>query len=196
MPDPTAPFWLDWAYDRRNADVGTRSRYGNYLGDRIGWFERIDYDDPTTAFASTAWRIATGPIMAPPLVHCHERILGTTVQRNGWDGGMAVAVRLATPLPAALGDARPASGCRYRGYGGDGFFRGDFEGPSEEDLTKAAYLLAETQILWQLPTGTLPTISEVPASLPEIFELSAACLEAIVAGLNREVGPLLERLES
>jgi hypothetical protein len=90
---------------------------------------------------------------------------------------------------------RPSSGCRYRGYGGDAFFRGDFEGPSEEDLTKAAYLLTETQVLRHLPQEVLPAIREVPTDPAEIFRLAVTCVEGIVVGLNREVGPLLDRLE-
>lgn len=194
MSDLTRPFWLDWDHDRNGADIGTTSRYGNYLSSRTSWFAEIDYEEPASAFAAAAWRIATGPIMSPPLVHCHERILGVTLQRSQWDGGMLAAVRLATPLPAALTGAR-SSGGWYRGYGGDGFFRGDFEGPSEEDLTKSAYLLAEAQVLWQLPPDTLPSIREVPTNPAEIFRLAATCVEALVNGLNDEVGPLLERLE-
>jgi hypothetical protein len=196
MPDPTCPFWLDWDHDRNGANIGTESRYGNYLSSRTSWFAEIDYEEPASAFAATAWRIATGPVMSPPLVHRHERILGVTLQRSRWDGGMLAAVRLATRRPEALADARTPLNRWYRGWGDNGgFLRGDFDGPSEEDLTKGAYLLAETQVLWQLPADALPAISEVPTDPAEIFRLAVACVEALVAGLNREVGPLLERLE-
>jgi len=193
MPDPTTPFWLDWDYDRDNADTGTQSRYGNYLRQDARLFAEIDYDDPAAAFAATAWRIATGPVMSPPLVRCHPRILGTVLQRNDWDGGMLAAVRLATGLPSTLAGARPADGGYYRGYGSTW---GPYDGPSEEDLTKGSYLLAEAQVLWQLPPGALPMICKVPTGQDEIFRLAAGCVRALVGELNRHVGPLLERLES
>lgn len=201
MPDPTTPFWLDWDYDRRNADTGTSSRYGNYLRQDARWFTLIDYEEPASAFAAAAWRIATGPVMSPPLVRCHERILGTSVQRNDWDGGMIAAVTLASHCPVVLANAKPTAGGWYRGYGRhDVFLRGDFEGPSEEDLAKGhPYLLHSSQVVWQLPPDALPPIHEVPTAPAEFYRLArlaVACVEALVNGLNDEVGPLLERLES
>lgn len=197
MPDPTCPFWLDWPYDRDNADTGTKSRYGNYLRQDAKWFTLIDFDEPATAFAATAWRIATGPIMSPPLVRRHERILGVTLQRSQWDGGMLAAVNLASHCPVVLANAKPTTGGWYRGYGGHGaFLRGDFEGPHEEDLAKGnRYLLHSSQVVWQLPADTLPPIHEVPTDPGEIFQLAVGYVDALVVALNREVGPLLERLE-
>jgi hypothetical protein len=192
MPDLNA-YYLDWDYDRRNADTGTGSRFGNYLRQSARSFAAIDDDDPAAAFAATAWRTATGPVMSPPLVSCHGRILSTVVQRSQWDGGMIVAVRLATGLPSELFGARPSSGGYYRSHGSTW---GRFDGPGEEDLTKGAYLLPEAQVVWRFPDGTLPAIRRVPTGHNEIFRLAVACVEAIVDGLNREVGPLLERLGS
>lgn len=196
MPDSTRPFWIDWEYDRDNADTDTTSRYGNYLRQDARWFTLIDFDEPAVAFAATAWKIATGPVMSPPLVRSHERILGVNLQRSQWDGGMLAAVRLATGLPAVLVGARTSAGRWYRGWGdSDGLFRGDFEFPAEEDLAKGSYLFAETQVQWQIPAGTLRAIDVVPSDPDEIFRLAVTCVKVLVAALNREVGPLLERLE-
>jgi hypothetical protein len=39
---------------------------------------------PTVEFARIAWRIATGPILAPPLVRSHPRVMDMGLQRSDW----------------------------------------------------------------------------------------------------------------
>lgn len=187
------PFWLDWKYDRANADTGTGSRYGNYLAQLTRLFDEIWYDDPSVEFAAVAWRVATGPIMSPPLVRRHPRISGVSVGRSDWNGEMTADVNLVSPRPAALHNAETASGGYYRGLHRNAW--DEYDGIGEDDLTRNAYLLTEVRLLWQLPAGTLPTIKEVPTGSDAIFRQAVECLKALAGALNREVGPIIERLE-
>jgi hypothetical protein len=194
MPDPTRPFGLDWEYDRANADTGTRSRYGNYLYQRATSFAEIWYDDPSVEFARIAWRIATGPIMAPPLVRSHPRVMSVSLERSDWNGEMIADVRLVSPRPQSLANAKPADGDYYRDYYLNAWDK--YDGIGEEDLTRSSYLLTEARLLWQLPVGKLPTIKEIPTGSDALFRQAVECLDVLVWALNREVGPVIERLET
>ncbi|WP_431976043.1 hypothetical protein [Micromonospora haikouensis] len=193
MSNPTSPFWLDWEYDRDNADTGTQSRYGNYLHSRTESFREIWDDDPSAEFAATAWRIATGPIMSPPLVRRHPRVMGVSVQRSDWNGEMIADVRLVSHRPQPLGNAKTADGAYYRDYRLNAWDA--YEGIGTDDLTRGSYLLTEVRLLWQLPVGKLPTITEVPTDGDALFRQAVACLDALVWALNREVEPVIEQLE-
>lgn len=192
MPDPR-PFWLDWEYDKRNADTGTKSRYGNYVYSNTRSFRGISYDDPSVEFARTAWRIATGPILAPPLVRRHPRVIDVELQRSDWNGEMLADVRLISGRPQPLANARTSDGAYYRDYELDAW--NQYEGIGEEDLTRNAYLLTDVRLLWQLPIGKLPVIREVPASSDALFHQAVECLDVLVWALNREVGPVIDQLE-
>ena len=194
MSDPITAYWLDWDYDQDRANTGTRSRYGNYLASRAGSFAEIDDDDPTVAFARLAWRIATGPILAPPLVRSHPRVASTSLLRSDWNGEMIADVTLVSPRPHALAHFKTAGG----GYYGDQRFdawSGHYEGVSEEELERGPYLLTNVRLLWQLPPGTLPSIKEIPAGGDALYRQAVECVEVLVAALNAEVEPAIARLE-
>jgi hypothetical protein len=192
VPDPIRAFWIDWDYDRNNADTGTRSRYSNYLRQSPS-FGEIWYDDPSVEFAAIAWRIATGPIMSPPLVHSHPRIMGAAVQRSDWNGEMIADIRLVSRRPQALFNAKTVGGTYYRDCQLDPW--GSYAGIGEEDLTRNAYLTAELRMLWQLPAGTLSTLTAVPTDHAALFDQAVECVETLVRALNREVAPVIEQLE-
>lgn len=91
-------FWIDHDYDRDYAGDGV-SRYGAYLYSRAHQF-REDGEpitDPVT-FATTAFTIASSPIMAPGYVHRHPRIRHVSWC---WDDDYRAAfeVQLVAPLP-------------------------------------------------------------------------------------------------
>lgn len=187
------PFWLDWEYDRDNADTGTRSRFGNYLRQADHLFREIWYDDPTVEVARLAWRTATGPVMAPPLVRSHPRITGATLHRNDWDGGMFADIQLVAPRPHVLAGLRTPGFDWWRDQHRDAWDM--YEGVGGEDLAKGrAYLLTEARMLWQIPAGTLPEVKEVPSGAA-LFDHAVECLRVLVAALNREVGPVIEKVE-
>jgi hypothetical protein len=193
MSDPTRPFWLDWEYDRANADTGTRSRYGNYLYSRAASFAEIWTDDLSVEFAALAWRIATGPIMAPPLVRSHPRVMSATLARSGWNGEMTGDVRLVSPRPRPLANAKTADGAYYQDNDLNAWDQ--YDGVGEDDLTRNSYLLTEVRLLWQLPVGKLPVIKEVPTGSDALFRQAVECLDVLVWALNREVGSVIEQLE-
>lgn len=186
------PFWFDWDYDRNYASNGT-SRYAAYLADRDQSFREIWDDNPSVEFAALAWRIATGPIMSPPLVHSHPRIVRATAERSGWNGELVADIWLVSPRPAALANAKDSAGRWYRDRQTDTW--GEYEGVGEQDLTRAPYLTTTVQMLWQLPTGTVPPIAEVPAAGNALHRQALECLDVLVGALNREVGPILDLLE-
>lgn len=180
------PFWLDWDYDRANADAGTASRYDNYLRLRSREFEYIDYDDPTVAFAVEAWRTATGPVMSPPLVRRDERVCAALLSRSYWDGQLAAEVTLVAPTPSGLRSATSHAGAYYRVP--------PAEGITEEDTARRPYLSSTVQLLIPMGWVKLPKLTAVPSSHKELFAAAHACVGVLVDALNAEVGPLLDQI--
>lgn len=191
---------LDHAYDRANADIGTGSRYGNYLYSRqknfTGIFEDDDfYDDydPSLRFAFAAWDVATGPVMSPPFVRAPRLVLGTNFTRSEENGEAIMDVELVCPRPAALRNVATAGGSYFRDWSTDAF--GQVEPVGSRELTKASYLFTRAQVLVQIPPGTLPTVKTMPVGSGRLIDQAVQCVQAMVDVLNREVGPLVDRLE-
>lgn len=106
-------FTIDERYDRVHAS-DRRSRYGVYLAQRAGMF-RVADDQPTAdaaEFAAAALEVGMSPIMSPPYVGSHRRILYVGRHRDE-DGRTAISLELAAPLPAGL-DA--LLGWHWRGW--------------------------------------------------------------------------------
>jgi len=202
--NPTArvPFYLNRTYDSSRADSGTRSRYGNYLIQRRSTFVEIagwGYDDPSVEFAAAAWRIANGPIMAPPFVVSHRRVLSAELQRSDWNGEAILNVDLISTRPPALSNWLTAGGRRYyRDWRTD--YAGDYEGVGDRDVMDSPYMLTRTQVLLQLPAGTLPRVTEIPTGADKtqtdrLLDLALDCLVVVVRELNKEIGPIIEQLD-
>lgn len=182
-------FRLDTAYDRDRADPGTPSRYGNYLRFEAATFAsmRGDYDDPTVPFTALAWRVATGPVMAPPLVQYPRRVNGVRLERNDWDGTALLRVDLITGRPPALEYASTSDGRRYRSWPTG--FSGNFEPIGDREASVYPFLLTSAEVLLPVPTGTLPRVRG-----DDLYKSAIAGVRALVRLLNREIGPLLEKL--
>lgn len=95
-------FVPDDRYDRDHAS-DFESRYGAYLRRNTALF--LDsYEDLTRdrlEFAAAAWRIAQAPVMSPPYVLAHPRVLSAEPTWD-FDGRLAVAVDIATEIPREL----------------------------------------------------------------------------------------------
>lgn len=182
-------FRLDTEWDRDRADPGTPSRYGNYLRSEAATFEEIrkDYDDPTVPFIALAWRVATGPVMSPPYVVYPRRVTHVQLERNNWDGSSILRVDLITDRPQSLQDAKTGGGRRFRGWATR--YDGSFTAIDDRDVAAEPYLLPRADVLLPVPAGTLPRVGA-----GELLDDALAGVRAMVRLLNREVGPLLDRL--
>jgi hypothetical protein len=185
--------WVDRGYDREFASDG-RSRYGFYLRERPGWFADLDPGEPECAegdrvrFAQAAWTIANGPIMAPPLVLTHPRVLSVTAQGDEWDWGhLLVTVELVSALPACLGGVLrwPWQGWAHDSYLG---WHEPDRGPG--DPPRVA--LPTLAVVVPVPAAGLP----VPGPVQPVTAEALGAVEAVAAVLNAELRPVLAALDS
>jgi hypothetical protein len=183
------PFFVDDAYDVENASDGV-SRFGAYLRHNATAFN--DGDDQVTPdpvdFAIEAWRVATGPIMAPAYLRIGDgRILAATCGRNHFDGNLLADVTLAVPRPAAL--------TRIAGYGEwDVDLHNNHLEPSEEDLGRGPVMLTTTRLMLPVPTHELFAPRKAPARL-SLADASAA-VRRLARLLSDQVTPILNALTS
>jgi hypothetical protein len=190
----TAPeaFWIDRAYDREYASDGI-SRYGAYLRDAT--FEPWTDQDRAVEWAVFAWERATGPVMSPGYVHYHPRVLSAQLERSGWDASLAAGVTFVSSWPEQFKSALVKS---VRFGDKDTYwqdwpteYRGDttcYYEPRDADVAVRPYLLTTVSLQFTVPSAALP---EPPAS--SVAQLSAGqqAVAAVVAELNRIVGPVL-----
>lgn len=108
-----AAFTIDERYDRVHAS-DRRSRFGAYLTMRTSSF--LDAGDAPTAnpaiFAVTAFTTGLSPVMAPPYVATHRRILNARSHIDE-ERRVAMAVDLAVPLPPSAAELLT---WRWRGW--------------------------------------------------------------------------------
>jgi hypothetical protein len=188
-----AAFWLDRGYDLEHASDGI-SRYGAYLRDTA--FEPWTDDDQATEWAVFAWERATGPVMSPGYVRYHPRILAARLERSGWDGSLTANVSLVSDWPAQLTTAlarSPRLGARDAhwqdwpteslGGGTVGYYE-----PGEADVAAQPYLLATLSLRFTVSWAALP---RPPASSAALLSAGQQAVAAVVAELNRIVGPVL-----
>lgn len=181
------PFWVDDDHDQYYADRPGGSRYGSYVRQRINAFKEWDTDTTITAdpvrYACAAWRVATGPIMAPGYVRHAPRILDATMERSGEDGSLLADVTLATDPPVRLND--------WDGWDRD---RSEWLVPGDGRLVRRPAMLALTRLLFTIPTGHLFRPG-MPSAMVDIGEAKAA-VAALVWGLNLRVEPVIAALEA
>ena len=190
----TAPeaFWVDRAYDREYASDGI-SRYGAYLRDAA--FEPWTDHDQVVEWAVFAWERSTGPVMSPGYVRYHPRVLSAQLERSGWDGSLVAGVTLVSCWPEQFTRALARSvsfgdkdsywqdwPTEYRG-GTSCYFE-----PSEADVAARPYLLTTLSLRFTMPSAALP---QPPATLAARLSAGQQAVAAVVAGLNRIVGPVL-----
>jgi hypothetical protein len=189
-------FWIDYTYDADNADSGTGSRYGNYLRMNRRQFDDMWTDERTVEFAAIAWRIATGPVMAPPFVHEHPLIMSASLERSGWDGSLIASVVFASARPQALARPRRHDGREWAQwdfpYPGRSFLADPPLTITEEQAASRPYLVTTSQAVFPVPTGSLP---RVPDPIRALTSLATATVESLVELLNREMNPLLEAVD-
>lgn len=195
--------WIDQGYDKDLASDGV-SRYGVYAKEAFAanrepwdWFD----DTPELAridFAATAWRAATGPVMAPGYVRYHHLVTGTRIARSGWDGSLTGYVSLATPPPAGIAKLH-----RWRDWESE--LEGDHYrpvGPYEQQIADVAkgnaftgYALTTVELAFPMPqaAAALPDLPAGPDA-PELVDAAKATIGVLVDALNALVGPVIDTL--
>lgn len=195
----TKAFWIDYEYDADHANRANGSRYFDYITDKAGAFEDCwDWEEvPKARFAATAWRIATGPIMAPGYVRIHPRILGVDLERSDWDGSLLACVDLITPPPHALQSSSEWGGGKWwRSWPSESLSsREAYYYPSGEDLAKDPYILPSVSLRFLIPDDRVLAPPADHPSLPELQHAAQHCVKALVDELNASITPVIEKLE-
>lgn len=190
MHHAATPFWLDTERDQRNADLGTSSRYMNYVDQRLDWFD-LDHDDPRASVAVAAWRIARGPIMSPPYVCSHRRILEAQLIRSEWNGRLVATADLVSHRPPALDGLRDAQGFRARDWHLDEMADA-FHGPGGRDLEQRWYITTTVNVAAELPDSLFDSL---PPLSRNVAATAHAYLPHLVAAMNTWLGPVINSLE-
>jgi hypothetical protein len=148
-------------------------------------------------FAALAWRVASGPIMAPGYVRRHPRSLAAQLEQNYWDGSLAASVDLITPWPRQLQVSCEWMKQTCRGWWHDRptDFRGSFLAPSDEDITKRPYLLASASLRFAVPHRRLPHPPSARHAEYELEELARQSVAVLVKELNHVVEPVLHTFD-
>jgi hypothetical protein len=177
-------FWIDEQYDRDNASNGV-SRYDSYVRLYQAEFaEAIISDRDRSAFAAVAWRVATGPIMAPGYVRQHERVRSARLTRNYEDGSLYATVDLVGITPRRLEYGPPQWWPWPREHG-------HYYEPEGRDLISARFLLTTTTALFPLPKEFLPGWG----SIGKVEDAAKRVVHKLVALMNDTVTPLIQTLE-
>jgi hypothetical protein len=198
---PASAFWIDADYDTEHASNGN-SRYGAYILQNLDGFTECWDGTWDTAlpvhFAAQAWRVATGPIMAPGYVHHHARVLSARLEHNYADASLAANVELITPWPQALRQSIEWMQQTDRGWWHDWptTLSDTYIDPGEEDVSKRPYLLASAVLRFTVPGGQLPDSPSAGHTDDELVGRAMQSVAAVVVALNRIVGPVIRTLEA
>ena len=118
-------------------------RYGGYV--RRGRFDPCSDDNQAAELAWYAWQQGTGPVMTPPYVSRHERVI--TVSLGTGEGLLTARIDVVMPQPGHLrhlrsdedrGWWRDWQTAAFGGYYGDDPMD-DYEPPSEPDFGREEY---------------------------------------------------------
>lgn len=181
--------WIDEITDRELASDGV-SRFGAYL--RQGAHRFLDWDDMPTrdpaAFAARAFEIATTPIMSPPYVVTHPRVI-TCVPHRDEDDRHALHIDMAMGLPARVRTELPGFWRGWQQTSG-----GMFYAPWDNDRP-AAY----ATVTFRVP---FPPVDHLPAPAydhgagrsPHIPTAQAALLALVAHANDALAGGLLATL--
>jgi hypothetical protein len=153
-------FVLREAYDRDRASDG-RSRFGVYLRQHARYFD--DEDGPTAdraQFAAAAFTVARVPIMSPPYVGTHPRVV---LAEPVWDtdGRCGVLVGFAVPISERIADRLPVDTAGWHRDGDDGPYYA-----SERLDRTAAY--GQLVVRVPFPVELLPAPAYTDTSMPDV----------------------------
>ncbi|OLF07077.1 hypothetical protein [Actinophytocola xanthii] len=179
-------FVLRDVYDLAHASDG-RSRYGAYLAHNTGRFRDID-DIPSSdpaAFAAAAFAIASRPIMSPPYVSTHPRVVFAA---PSWDQDRppGLSIDLATPMSASIADQLPTGTAGWEHDPRTGQYH-----PPDGDSRLAAYTRLTVRL--PLPVELLPPPSYTATGIAEV-ETAKRAVRTISAHANSVLAHLIVAL--
>lgn len=181
-------FTLRDVYDFSHASDG-QSRYRAYLAQNVRRF-RFGGDKLTTEpteFAAAAFVIASPPIMSPPYVGTHPRVMHATPQ---WDTNRrcAMQLNLAVPLAEQIADQLPA----HFGVWGRGPSSGRYYAPEDNDEPTACARLA---IRIPLPVDLLPRPTYTHDGVADV-DTAKRAIRAICTHANSILTHLIIKLDT
>lgn len=190
--------WTDDTHDRIRGGHDQQSRYGAYLRrhrDLFAAHEEGVYDSDEIHegiiaspvwFAVAAWRVATGPIMSPPYVQTHPRVINATLTGAQDVAGAVAIVTLAAPIPERV---RSVSH-RWSGWL-RGAITGEYRVPEEDQAT----MLGTLELRIPIPADTLPRPHRrVIDGVPDVADAKDA-VRVVDRVICRYANPVLEALE-
>jgi hypothetical protein len=181
-------FVIHDTYDRKYASDGN-SRLGAYLAQYMHRFESsggaltLLRDE----FAAAAFGVATAPIMSPPYVGTHQRVLLASAQ---WDENRrcGLVIDLATPTPASLADQLPSRTRRWQRHAPTARFC-----PPEDNDELAAYSHLTVRVPFAVEL--LPDPAYTDAGVPDVLTAKRS-LRALTAHANTVLIHLITHLDS
>lgn len=181
-----AAFTIDDRYDRVHAS-DRRSRFGAYLAMRSSQFlstDEVPTVDPAV-FAATAFTTGLSPVMTPPYVATHRRILNVCSHIDE-ERRVAMAVDLAVSLPFK---AAELLGWRWRGWDTTGS-TGRYRMPYDNERPAAC---AHVTLRIPIDSRRLPDPRYRHDGSPNV-EVAKEAVQLAALQLNGALGELLAAL--
>lgn len=181
-------FTLHDVYDYAHASDG-QSRYRAYLAQNVRRF-RYGGDKLTTEpteFAAAAFVIASPPIMSPPYVGTHPRVMHATPR---WDTARrcAMQIELAIPLAEQIANQLPPHFGGWRSNPS----AGHYYAPDDNDEPTAC---ARLTIRIPLPCDLLPQPTYTHAGVADV-DTAKRAIRAICARTNSILTHLIVKLDT
>lgn len=191
---------VNTSYDQEYASNG-RSRYGSYVQQHASEFRDAWSTTPgpikdPVEFAVAAWRVATGPIMAPGYVKIRPDVGSITLHRDGYDGSLYAQIvvplshehfeRGNNPFPYSWQDWEREP--NYESVGYQGLFEPDSPGVSKRVAVLGSVTVRVPGHEW--PHLVVPSAYEGPTLVAEAQE----AVSVLVQHINDDAGPVVAKL--
>ncbi|MER7952056.1 hypothetical protein ABTY59_32160 [Streptomyces sp. NPDC096079] len=191
-----APSWddhllacIDDDYDREYGDEG--GRFAAYVRKNIKDFrdawsdDEAPHEDPRR-FALAAWRVATGPVMAPGYVRLRPDLHGVRLHIDEWDGALYADVTFPLPQHFLKGPRIPYE---WRDWENDDFGFGDYRSMVEPRLENAVTPAVLTTTVVRITGRHWELVKPTAYEGPTLVQEARRALNSIVDHINREAGP-------
>jgi hypothetical protein len=173
---------LEFASDRR-------SRFGAYLMQNARRFRDWDgaLTDSPVEFAAAAFVLATVPVMSPPYVSTHPRVVYAAA-RFDEDGRCGLVLELAAPMATTVADQLPPHASGWGSDPGSGRFF-----PPEDNGHLAVYSRLTARI--PFPIDALPEPVYTDTGVADMETVKHA-LRVLANHANSVLGPVIATLDN